>query len=215
MSEQALPPKAVRRKKEQVRRFEPRTGVSQHMVDDEARYVAREVEDYCLLSLNDLEQKLIERRASWQMANDSLEQKVRVLDAREQAAVQCLLVRDCHHLFALYLSFVMSKIQSGEAPSRLATAVEEEAPRLPFGEWLFGGRTLTLDQRQFHYLIAPHVYRSFLYESKRKESSTEQVANALSEPATSIPLCPLARSPRWERFMHMVDTGGTIDLMLA
>jgi hypothetical protein len=49
MSEQAPPPKAVRRKKEQVRRFEPRTGVGQRMVDDEARYFSREMEDYCLL----------------------------------------------------------------------------------------------------------------------------------------------------------------------
>jgi hypothetical protein len=82
------------------------------MVDDEAPHVAHEVEDYCPLSLNDLKQKLTERRASWQNAHDSLEVKVRMLDARGQAAVQCLLVRDCHHLFALYLSFVMSKIHS-------------------------------------------------------------------------------------------------------
>jgi hypothetical protein len=138
MSEQAPPPKRVRRKKEQVRRFEPRTGVSQQMVDNEARFVSREMEDYCLLSLNDLKQKLADRRVAWQQAHDTLEEKVRLLDAREQAAVQCLLVRDCHHLFALYLSFVMSKIQSGEVPARLAPAIEEEAPRLPFSEWLFG-----------------------------------------------------------------------------
>jgi hypothetical protein len=130
MSEQAPPPKPVRRKKEQVRRFEPRTGVSQRMVDDEARYVAREVEDYCLLSLNDLKQKLADLRIAWKQAHDSLEEKVRLLDTREQAALQCLLARDCHHLFALYLSFVVSKIQSGDAPSRLASAVEEEAPQL-------------------------------------------------------------------------------------
>jgi hypothetical protein len=88
--------------------------------------------------LNDLKQKLTERRASWQNAHDLLEAKVRMLDARDQAAVQSLLVRDCHHLFAVYLSFVKSKIQSGDAPSRLAPAVEEDAPRLPFSEWLFG-----------------------------------------------------------------------------
>jgi hypothetical protein len=138
MSEQAPSPKKVRRKKEQVRRFEPRFGVSQNMVDHEARYVAREVEDYCLLSLNDLKQKLADRRAAWKRAHDSLEENVRLLDAREQTALQCLLVRDCHHLFELYLSFVMSKIQSGDAPSRLAPSREEEAPQLPFSEWLFG-----------------------------------------------------------------------------
>jgi hypothetical protein len=71
---------------------------------------------------------LTDRRADWKRAHDTLEEKVRLLDAREHAALQCLLVRDCHHLFALYLSFVMSKIQRGEASSRLAPAVEEEAP---------------------------------------------------------------------------------------
>ena len=128
----------VRRKKEQVRRFEPRFGVSQNMVDHEARYVAREVEDCCLHSLNELKQRLLDRRADWKRAHDTLEQKVRLSDERGQAAVQALLVRDCHHLFELYLSFVMSKIQSGDAPSRLAPSVEEESPQLPFSEWLFG-----------------------------------------------------------------------------
>lgn len=131
-------PKKVRRKKEAVRRFEPRFGVSQNRVDHEARYVAREVEDYGILSLNDLRQKREGRQIDWKQAHDMLEEKVRLLNAHEQVAVQVLLMRDCHHLFALYLSFVMSKIQSGDAPSRLVPAMEDDAPKLPFSEWLFG-----------------------------------------------------------------------------
>lgn len=138
MSEETKP-KKVRRKKEQVRRFEPRFGVSQNLVDHEARYVAREVEDYCLLSQNELKQKRASRQIDWKQAHDMLEEKVGLLNAHEQVAVQVLLMRDCHHLFALYLSFVMSKIQSGDAPSRLVPAMEDDAPTLPFSEWLFGG----------------------------------------------------------------------------
>lgn len=137
MSEE-IKPKKVRRKKEAVRRFEPRFGVSQNLVDHEARYVAREVEDYGLLSLNDLKQKREGRQIDWKQAHDRLEEKVRLLNAHEQVAVQVLLMRDCHHLFALYLSFVTSKIQSGDAPSRLVPAMEDDAPKLPFSEWLFG-----------------------------------------------------------------------------
>ena len=138
MSEE-IKPKTVRRKKEQVRRFEPRFGVSQNLVDHEAQYVGREVEDYCLLSLNDLKQKRASRQVDWKQAHDLLEEKVGLLSAHEQVAVQVLLMRDCHHLFALYLSFVTSKIQSGDAPSRLVPAMEDDAPKLPFSEWLFGG----------------------------------------------------------------------------
>jgi hypothetical protein len=139
MSETAKPLKAARRTKEQVRRFEPRTGVSQFMVDDEARYVAREVDDHLLLSLNDLKQQLTDRRADWKQAHDVLEEQVRLLAAREQAAVQLLLTRDCHHLFALYSAYVRSRIDSGEVPARLSPSPQEEAPQLPFSEWLFGG----------------------------------------------------------------------------
>ena len=47
-------------RKKLARRFEPRYGVSQTMLDAECRCVGRELEDYLLLSMNDLRTKLPE-----------------------------------------------------------------------------------------------------------------------------------------------------------
>ena len=130
----------VRRKPLKPRRFEPRFGVSQSMLEHEARYVGREVEDYCLLSLNDLRKKLVDRRSAWKRANDELEEKLHHFNERELAAVQCLIVRDCHHLLELYLAYLKSRLSSGAVPDRIAPMLtrEEDAPQLPFSEWLFG-----------------------------------------------------------------------------
>lgn len=122
------------------RRFEPRFGVSRPMLEHQARHVTREVEDYSLLSLNDLRGKLADRRAEWARAHDELEVKLRLFRQPELAALQCLVVRDCCHLLELYLTYLRLRMNSGNVPDHLPSAItrEEDAPKLPFSDFLFG-----------------------------------------------------------------------------
>lgn len=124
------------RKKNVVRRFKSPLPVSREMVEHEARYVAKEVDDYLLLSLNELRRLLEERRAALRLASDALELKLRVLPDHELAAVQAMLVRDTYHLAELYLAHVRTRVASGEVPTTVAPPRVEI--QLPFSEWLFG-----------------------------------------------------------------------------
>ncbi len=67
-------------RKNLARRFEPRYGVNQAMLEMEAQYVGRELEDYCLLSFNDLREKLAERHRLIATAERELEQRLSRLD---------------------------------------------------------------------------------------------------------------------------------------
>lgn len=80
-------------RKKLIRRFEPRYGVSQQMLEMEAKYVGREMEDYLLLSANDLQERLTRLRQEWTQADCVLENTVAGLGEREKLAVQCLIVR--------------------------------------------------------------------------------------------------------------------------
>jgi len=119
-----------------LRRFEPLYGVSRPMIEAEAKHLAREVESYLRLSLTDLRQKLTERGEKWNHADEALHAVVLTLPERDRLAVQCLLVRDLHHILELYLEY--ARRCQPEAPAPLKPA-EVDVPRQPFGEWLFGG----------------------------------------------------------------------------
>src|SRR5206468_7854744 len=49
-------------RKKLIRRFEPRYGVNQEMINTEAKYVARELDDHLLLSIDDLSKSLAQLR---------------------------------------------------------------------------------------------------------------------------------------------------------
>ena len=124
-------------RKRLVRRFEPRYGVSEQMIAYEAKYVAREVEDHELLSITDLKQALANTRKAWSQAEKVLKEQVPLLAEREQLALQAMIVRDCYHIFELYLAHVKSLIESGSAPNPPPKRVAGIEPVLPFSEWLF------------------------------------------------------------------------------
>ena len=121
-----------------ARRFEPRYGVSQSTIDVETTYVAREVEDWLLLSTGELEQKLAKNRK----AVDELQQEVSLLldglPERHQLVVRNMLHRDVYHIAVLYRTFMrtdpVSQLMS--TPSVPSEAVEPMP--LPFREFLFG-----------------------------------------------------------------------------
>src|SRR5437016_12000464 len=97
-----------------VRRFEPRFGVSQAAVEAEAKEVARELESYLLLSLNDLREKLRERQETWAFADGGLKVILRELPERERLAFQCMLFRDFYHMLELYAE--CSRVVPTEGP---------------------------------------------------------------------------------------------------
>ena len=119
-----------------ARRFEPRAGVSQLAIDAEAKYVAREVEDYLLYSITDLKEKLAERRRLLDQVQQELEQLLVNLPERQHLAVQCILHRDFHHMGVLYRTYLAGE---GRPPGdEEATIKTPEPVPLPFRNWLFG-----------------------------------------------------------------------------
>ena len=123
-------------RRRQARRFEPRYGVSRAAIDAEASFLTREVQDYLVYSLNDLRQRVVERRSTWQQSDEHLKCLVLKLPERERLAVQCLLSRDAHHLAELYLSYLGSHVPEETAP--LTPPEPTSISVTPFSEWLFG-----------------------------------------------------------------------------
>jgi hypothetical protein len=119
-----------------ARRFEPRYGVSREILECEAKYVAREVEDYLLLSLDDLKTRVEKVWKAWEQADQTLEGRFANLGDSERLALQCLIVRDMYHLMELYLTHFSSAQPHADsrATADRASVVEK---MLPHSEWLF------------------------------------------------------------------------------
>jgi tetrahydromethanopterin S-methyltransferase subunit B len=117
-----------------ARRFEPRYGVSEMMLETEAGYVAREMSDYLLLSINELKAKLAERQELARQSEVVLRNYVESLPEREAIAIQAMMVRDFYHIAELHLMYLR---QAFPAPAAVP-AKSVEAVALPFTEYLFG-----------------------------------------------------------------------------
>lgn len=119
-----------------ARRFEPRYGVSQSTIDLEATYLAREMEDYLLLSLTDLEEKVASLRSSVSTMHDELGALTEALPERERLAMLTLMYRDFHHLGALYRTYLTAGAHAPVADTRSQPKATPPLP-LPFRESLF------------------------------------------------------------------------------
>ncbi len=132
-------------RKKLIRRFEPRYGVSREMIDLEAKYVAREVEDFQLLAQNDLRERLDKVRQAWKQADETLERHVCVLPEHQKLAVQCIVVRDLCHLMELYCASLKVSVLADAATHPAASRPQSPTPpnepvkekMLPFSNWLF------------------------------------------------------------------------------
>ena len=123
-----------------ARRFDPPFGVSQSTIDVEATYVAKEVENYLLLSTTDLEEKLGERRRLMSRVHDELEVFMAGLSERQRLTLLLIMYRDCHHMGVLYRTYLKSddqpEISEHVAAAPLPTPTTPPVP-LPFREFLF------------------------------------------------------------------------------
>jgi hypothetical protein len=136
-------PENVMPRRKLSRRFEPRFGLSQSMVDIEAKWVERELEDHLLASTNDLRKRLSEIHAKVATAEEGLKTTIDRLSDRERLALKCMLARDMFHIAALYQTFLRSSQQVKDATGAVHETPEEvdrqgEArPALVFQESLF------------------------------------------------------------------------------
>src|SRR6266478_1791939 len=84
-------------KRKTRRRFdEPRCGVSQLMVEAEARELERELDSYLDQSLTELKERSAERLRLYREADATLRAAVGRMPERERLAVMCMLARDLH-----------------------------------------------------------------------------------------------------------------------
>jgi hypothetical protein len=119
-----------------LRRFEPRYGVSLAMVEEEAKYLRREIEDYASLSSVDAAAKRADRhrlvKQSWEHLNVCLTH----LPERERCTLQCLFFRDVYHILKLYLS-VLCPDQSESPVMPTSAPITVPKPADAFSEFLF------------------------------------------------------------------------------
>ena len=119
-----------------VRRFEPRYGVSQAAVEAEAIAIGREVDDYKLLALSDLESKRSDRHAACTRAWQHLQLVLGGMCERERMVIHAVLFRDFYHILEAYIAHLRGTHSDvpTPAPDRMKTA--GAAPDR-FSEWLF------------------------------------------------------------------------------
>jgi hypothetical protein len=140
-----ISPENIMPRKKLARRFEPRYGVSQTMLDAESKYIGRELEDYLLQSTNELRETLAKRQALIGTAEEELQVAFRPLPDRERLALRCMFARDCWHMAMLYKQFLNQPdtvVATATGPSSPAPEEldkhDEPLPILPFKATLFG-----------------------------------------------------------------------------
>jgi hypothetical protein len=118
-------PETVMPRKKLARRFEPRYGVSQSMIDVEAKWVERELADHLLLSTNELRKNLSDIQAKVASAEVGLREILSRLPDRERLALKGMLARDVFHIAALYETFIRgSQLVQGATGARQETPEE-------------------------------------------------------------------------------------------
>src|SRR5882757_603037 len=96
-------------RKKTARRFVPRYPVvTQSVVDDEAKYLAREVEDLLVLSLTEVRKFTDERYALARNAWTELQQSIASLPELDGEALRANVFRDIFHTLACCQSFCRS-----------------------------------------------------------------------------------------------------------
>jgi hypothetical protein len=95
-------------RKKLPRRFDPRGGVSQTMVDAECPHVGQELDDYLVLSISELRQRLGELQTWNARSEEHLQLLLAPLPDRQRLALRCMLARDFRHIATLFETFLSS-----------------------------------------------------------------------------------------------------------
>jgi hypothetical protein len=140
-----ISPENIMPRRKLARRFEPRYGVSQTMLEVECKYVGHEFEDYLLQSTNELRERLAKLKTLIGTAEEELHAAFSPLPDRERLALRCMFARDCWHMAMLYNQYLKqpdTAVAAATGPSSPAAEELDEhnepVPILPFNETLFG-----------------------------------------------------------------------------
>jgi len=127
-----------------ARRFEPRYGISQITLDEETKWVKRELEDRLLMSTTDLHKGLSAMQLKVAKSEATLQAIFDQLPDRERLALKSMLARDVFHIALLYeTAFRLSQsLQQASGPSTPAAEEvdrnDDPRPALVFSQSLFG-----------------------------------------------------------------------------
>ncbi len=123
-------------KKNLLRRFEPRYGVGESVVIEQAKILGREAEDYEALATSQVDEWVNERHTSCRRSWDEFQLLLSGLPEAERQITLCLLFRDFYHILVLYLSHLRTK-HPELSVSASAPAPRADKPPSEFSEWLF------------------------------------------------------------------------------
>jgi hypothetical protein len=131
--------------RKKLRRFDPRFGVTEQMLEAEGVYLGQEFRDHDSCSMAQLREWLKQRQTLLTTAGAHLDLILRGLSNRERLILRCLIARDMYHVAALYQLFLEEPhVADAAGPSKLVdeelTPQEEPIPAVPFTEWLFEDR---------------------------------------------------------------------------
>jgi hypothetical protein len=125
------------------RRFEPRYGVSQSMLEAECKWVERELDDHMIRSVCELSTNLSNVRAKAETIEETLRTMLACLPGRERLALKGMLARDVYHIAVLYEKFLRLSQTVQQATGTAKPTPEERdenddpRPVLVFNESLF------------------------------------------------------------------------------
>jgi hypothetical protein len=108
-----------------ARRFEPRFGVSESMLETECKWLQRELEDRLLSSTNDLRRDLSLLHEKVATSEQQLQATLQTLPDRERLALKSMLARDVFHIAALYEKFLRSSPEIAIVTAESKPAAEE------------------------------------------------------------------------------------------
>jgi hypothetical protein len=132
-----------------ARRFEPRCGVSEFMLEEECKWMSRELDDILIHSPGELTERLKQVQASLVASDASLRHDFDHADPHHVLALRIMLARDLYHISALYEKFLTGRVtkldrlqtrpksQTGSADPAAGPAAPEPIHPGTFKEWLF------------------------------------------------------------------------------
>src|SRR5689334_2620578 len=106
--------------RKKLRRFDPRFGVSEQMLEAEGIYVGQEFRDHQSSSITQLKEWLTQRQTLIVTTGANLDHVLRSLPDRERLILRCMIARDFYHMAALYERFLRQpEVADAVGPTKL------------------------------------------------------------------------------------------------
>jgi hypothetical protein len=117
------------------RRFDPHFPISKATIQEESKYLGREVEDYEVIAPADVQTKLVERHANCENTWNHLCLMIEAMPERDQRIVQAMMFRDLWYVLELYKTYLQPICQEISPNSK--PPIKAKTAPLAFTEFLF------------------------------------------------------------------------------